>query len=169
MFPEIKIMAIGYTDPYICYFPCCFSTHLIWYYSNIILLSSRAMCTCYYLHNTLFHLIPLSVLRIEILFVIHRSIEANDKSSWLQCSLSSRSDSPSDWVSENSAVEDSPRLLVHFMIEPHYQLVIISLFSVLLLLWSYHVSGDQDHGDWIYRSLHLLFPLLFLYSPDLVL
>ena len=25
-------------------------------------------------------------------------------------------------------MEDSPRLLVHFMIEPHYQLVIISLF-----------------------------------------
>ena len=30
------------------------------------------------------------------------------------------------WI-KNSAVEDSPRLLVHFMIEPHYQLVIISL------------------------------------------
>ena len=30
------------------------------------------------------------------------------------------------WI-KNSAVEDSPRLLVHFMIEPHYQLVSISL------------------------------------------
>ena len=27
-----------------------------------------------------------------------------------------------NWI-KNSAVEDSPRLLVHFMIEPHYQLV----------------------------------------------
>ena len=70
------------------------------------------------------------------------------------------------WI-KNSAVEDSPRLLVHFMIEPHYQLVIVSLCIGHSSVLSYGSLDPKMLGDKLLDSLILCYEyLLFIYNNN---